>query len=63
MVRISVWEAIQSSQRMPTECNITFENADNVFYGGQLLIGHVELSLTHSEVIQGKQKCDAMERS
>lgn len=42
---------------MPTQCLITFENnLEKVFYGGQLLNGHVELSLTNSKTVRGKIK-------
>lgn len=40
---------------MPTVCKIIFENADNVFYGGQLMIGHVGLTLTKAKVLRGNK--------
>lgn len=43
-----------SEAEMPTVCKITFENANKVFCGGQLVIGHVELSLEKSKVLRGK---------
>lgn len=40
---------------MPTECQITFpNNVEKVFYGGQSLVGRVDLSLTNSKTVRGK---------
>lgn len=42
---------------MPTTCEIIFEeNEKKVFYGGQLLKGHVELSLTNSKALRGENR-------
>lgn len=39
---------------MPSECKIIFEdNPDKVFYGGQLLSGHVEIIIDESKTAKG----------
>lgn len=40
---------------MPTVCKLLFANANNVFYGGQLMVGQVKLVLTKTKVLRGKQ--------
>lgn len=39
---------------MPTNCEIYFDgNLDRVFYGGQIVSGRVELSLTKEKIVRG----------
>lgn len=39
---------------MPTTCEIIFENSPElVYYGGQLLSGRVEVTLTSSKTLRG----------
>lgn len=41
---------------MSTRCEITFENNSNkVYYGGQLIVGKVHLTLVKDKILKGKK--------